>query len=198
MSKHVTKILIAEDDVFLRKVYVTKLNKEGFDVSAASDGEEAMVKLREVKPDLALIDLVMPVMTGFEVLEHMAADKELRSIPVIVVSNLGQASDIKRAEALGAKDYLIKSNSSIAATVEKIRSVLSRSQEGSLTELSEDGVTQTPVNYVLHLKPNFGDYQRLLVDCPWLQTLEKPDLQLTLHHSRGRKFTISFANSEEK
>jgi len=127
MANNKFHILVAEDDHFLRKVYMTKLTQEGFDVIVATDGEEALKKIKATPPDLMLLDIVMPKMNGFDVLEEMKDDPSLSSIPVIVLSNLGQSDDIQRARELGAKDYLVKANFSINEVVTKIRTFLDKS-----------------------------------------------------------------------
>jgi two-component system response regulator VicR len=120
------KILVAEDDKFLVNVLLSKLSKEGFEVIHAFDGEEALAKVCEKKPDLVLLDLVIPVKDGFEVLKEIKADEALKDIPVIILSNLGQDEDIKRGQELGAEDYLVKTNLSLGEVVEKIKQHLSQ------------------------------------------------------------------------
>ena len=118
------KILIVEDDKTLIKMYQTKLTLENFEVEVAYDGEEGLEKLKTVSPDLVLLDLAMPKLDGFEFLKKMMADASLKKIPVVVLSNLGQESDIKKATDFGAKDYLIKANLTPRQVVEKIRKYL--------------------------------------------------------------------------
>ena len=85
------------------------------------DGREALKKIRSEEPDMVLLDLIMPEKNGFEVLEEMKKDKALKNIPVIVLSNLGQESDVDQGKKLGAVDYLIKSNVSIKEVIEVIK-----------------------------------------------------------------------------
>lgn len=118
------KIAVVEDDKFLRKVYESKLPKEGFEVVSAGDGKAGVELIRKEKPDLVLLDLIMPVMTGFEVLETLKADTKFKMPKIIVLSNLGQDEDIARSKELGAADFLIKSNLSIKEIVEKIKQYL--------------------------------------------------------------------------
>ncbi len=120
------KILVVEDETFLVKIYAVKLKKEGFDVMIANDGEAAVRSAEEFKPDLILLDLILPKMNGFEALEKIRAGTVNRKTPVIVLSNLGQEEDIKRAAALGADDYLVKANFSIQDIVAKIRETLDK------------------------------------------------------------------------
>ena len=107
------KLLLVEDDPFLSSLLKARLAKEGFVVNYASDGEEALELLRKEKPDLVLLDLILPKKSGFEVLEIMRDDPRLVKLPVMIVSNLGQESDIARGKELGAVAYFIKAKTSI-------------------------------------------------------------------------------------
>lgn len=118
------KVLVVEDDKFLMKVYQSKLTKEGFNVLAVSDGEEAIAKAKAEKPQMVLLDLIIPKKDGFEVLAALKDDPELQSIPVLILSNLGQNEDLKKAMALGAVDYVVKSDMSIEDVLTKIRQYL--------------------------------------------------------------------------
>jgi DNA-binding response OmpR family regulator len=118
------KVLIAEDDKFLLKAYQVKLSKSGHDVKYARNGSEALSVLEEFSPDLVVLDLIMPGKDGFTVLEEMKKDEKLKHIPVLVTSNLGQKEDRDRAIALGAKDYIIKSDLSLNDLVGKINSII--------------------------------------------------------------------------
>jgi len=102
------KVLIIEDEEIMIDLLQRKLTQEGYEVSVARDGKEGLEVMREVKPDLILLDIIMPRMGGFGVMEEMAKDKELKKIPVIVISNSGQPVELDRAQKLGAKDWLIK------------------------------------------------------------------------------------------
>ena len=115
------KVLIIEDDKFLTKIYKAKLEKEGLEADFANNGEEGLEKLEKTKPKAVLLDLVMPLMDGFEVLEHVQKDPKLRKIPILVLSNLGQEDDRERAKKLGAKDFIVKSDTSIKAVVDLIK-----------------------------------------------------------------------------
>lgn len=123
MTNEPVKVLVAEDDNFLMKVYQSKLIKEGFQIIAATDGEMAIEKIEKERPDIVLLDLIMPVKNGFEVLEEINANPELKKIPVLILSNLGQESDIEKGIQLGAVDFIVKSNMSIQGVVDKIRSL---------------------------------------------------------------------------
>lgn len=119
-----TKVLIAEDDAFLIKAYAAKLQKEGFEVFLAGNGQEAVDMARQKNPEIILLDMIMPVKTGFDALEDLKNDEELKKIPVVVLSNLGQEEDIDYAKKLGAVDYLVKSNISMKDVVEKIKKIV--------------------------------------------------------------------------
>lgn len=116
------KILIAEDEVALAKAMQLKLIKSGYDVKIAVDGQEAMDMVKKNGYNLMLLDLIMPKKDGFVVLQEMQKNKI--SLPVIVVSNLGQEEDLKKAKNLGAKGYLIKANSTLEEIVKKINDYL--------------------------------------------------------------------------
>lgn len=118
------KILIIEDDKFLRDLIAKKLIKEDFEISEAIDGEEGARKVKEEKPDLILLDLILPGIDGFEVLSKIKEDPGLASIPVIILSNLGQKDDVERGLKLGAVDYLIKAHFTPGEIIEKIKKAL--------------------------------------------------------------------------
>jgi len=118
-------ILIIEDDKFLRDLIAQKLLREGFGIAEAVDGEKGLKKVKEVKPDLILLDLILPGMDGFEVLAKIKEEPVLAEIPVIILSNLGQKDDIERGLKLGAIDYLIKAHFTPGEIIEKIKKALS-------------------------------------------------------------------------
>jgi DNA-binding response OmpR family regulator len=120
------KILIIEDDRFLRELMVRKLKMENLEVVEAEDGAEGLKKIKEEKPDLVLLDLILPEMDGFEVLEQKRKDEEIKDIPVIILSNLGQKEEIDRGLQLGAKDYLVKAHFSPSEIIEKIKLFLQK------------------------------------------------------------------------
>ncbi|MEX0919088.1 MAG: response regulator [Candidatus Paceibacterota bacterium] len=120
------KILIAEDDHYLAWALSDKLSRRGFTVEKVANGREAMAKLKENKPDLLILDILMPIYSGFQVMEDIRANADLADISVVVLSNLDQESDIKRAKDLGAIEYLVKSNIKLKAVVAKIEDILRR------------------------------------------------------------------------
>lgn len=119
------RLLIIEDDDVLRDVLAEKLEKNGYSVDRAEDGIVAMEKMRMVKPDLILLDILMPRMNGIEVLEALHADQNLKDIPVIIISNSGQPLEIARAQELGAREFLVKAVFDPNEVLEKVKNVLS-------------------------------------------------------------------------
>lgn len=117
-------ILVIEDDKFLRELISRKLIGEGFDVLEAVDGEEGIKKIKEGKPDLVLLDLILPSIDGFEVLTRVRDDPAVSSIPIIILSNLGQREEVEKGLKLGAIDYLIKAHFTPGEIIEKIKNVL--------------------------------------------------------------------------
>ena len=118
------KILVIEDDRFLRELIVRKLTIEGYDVVQAIDGEQGLEKIKSEKPDLVLLDLILPGIDGFEVLSQVKKDESLSHIPIIILSNLGQRSEVEKGLNLGATDYMIKAHFTPDEIVEKIRNIL--------------------------------------------------------------------------
>lgn len=118
-------ILIVEDDEFISDVYQRKLLLEGFEVALAKDGEEALRTIRERRPDLVLLDIMIPLKDGFQVLSGLRVDAGLSDIRVVVMSNLSQGKDIAHAKELGALDYIVKSNIALSDMVQRIRKALS-------------------------------------------------------------------------
>lgn len=107
------KILIVEDDRFLSSIIKSRMERNGYLVEQAFDGEDGLTKLHDFKPDLVVLDLIMPKVSGFEFLERIANDPEFNNVPILIASNLGQESDIEKAKSLGAIDYYVKVRTSI-------------------------------------------------------------------------------------
>lgn len=120
------KVMVVEDDEHISKVYEIKLAKEGIIASVARDGEEAVTKIASEKPDLILLDLMLPKKDGFGVLEDIKKVPELATIPVIILSNLGQKTDQDRALALGANEYLVKVDYPIQEIIDKVKGYLAK------------------------------------------------------------------------
>lgn len=114
------KILLIEDEEIIIGLLQKKLLQQGYEVSIAKDGEAGIRTMREKRPDLVLLDIIMPKMGGFEVMEEMGKDKELKDIPVIVISNSGQPVELDRAQKLGAKDWLIKTEFDPREVLDKV------------------------------------------------------------------------------
>lgn len=124
MKKTTVRILLVEDDRILRRAVQTTLRRHGFNVVAADDGEKALRLAKTEVPRLVLLDLIIPKVQGFEVLRRLKQDPKTASIPVVILSNLGQESDVKQAIALGAVDYLVKANLSLDQLVKKVGQLL--------------------------------------------------------------------------
>jgi DNA-binding response OmpR family regulator len=118
------RILLVEDEPLLGNLLKQRLEKEGFEIVLAHDGEEALAKLRESKPDLILLDIILPKISGFELMETLQADPQFERAPVIIISNLGQESDIARGQALGAIQYFVKAKVSIEELVEHVKTFM--------------------------------------------------------------------------
>ncbi|NMB92503.1 MAG: response regulator [Parcubacteria group bacterium] len=116
-------ILLVEDDPFLSSILQLKLEKENFKTIRAADGEEALNLLTEqgIKPSAILLDLILPKRNGFEVLETIRQDPTLEKLPVIIISNLGQPTDIERGKALGVIDYFVKAKLSVDELVNRVK-----------------------------------------------------------------------------
>lgn len=124
------KILLVEDDPFLSSLLKNRLLKEKFDVSLARDGDEAINFLKSNKPDLVLLDLILPKKSGFEVMEEIRSDSQLNAseISIIIISNLGQPEDVQRGQELGAVEYFVKAKTSIDDLVEKIKDFVGKTK----------------------------------------------------------------------
>lgn len=122
------KLLIIEDDLFLLNMYASKFELEGFEVIIAEDGEKGWKTAIKDIPDVILLDIMMPKMNGFEVLEKLKSDDKVSKIPVILLTNLSQRDEIERAMNLGAADFLIKAHFRPSEVVEKIKKLLNIQQ----------------------------------------------------------------------
>ncbi len=117
-------ILLVEDDPFLIDIYSDKFKDAGFAVETVGDGETTLNEIREKKPDLVILDLVLPHIDGWEILRQIKKDPALSPIPVIIFSNLGQGADIEKGQALGATKYLIKSRHTPSEVLEEVKKIL--------------------------------------------------------------------------
>ncbi len=118
-------ILIVEDDTILRDLISQKLKKENnYEIVEAIDGEEGLKKAKEKKPDIILLDLILPGMDGFGVLEQIKNGPETAKIPVVILSNLGQKEEIEKGMKLGATDFLIKAHFTLSEIAKKVKALL--------------------------------------------------------------------------
>jgi CheY-like chemotaxis protein len=123
-DKKTFKVLVVEDEKFLIKIYDMKLKNEGFDVSLAEDGEEAVKAAVSEKMDIILLDLVLPKMNCLEVLENIRKSPMNKDTPVIILSNIANTEFVDKAKALGVIDYFTKANTALSEIVTKIREKL--------------------------------------------------------------------------
>lgn len=117
-------VLLVEDDIFLSGIYQKKFEMEGFKISTADNGEKGLNDAKKKKPDIVLLDILLPKLDGFSVLEQLQADASTKSIPVILLTNLGQKDDVEKGLEAGAVDYLIKAHFKPSEIVDKVKKVL--------------------------------------------------------------------------
>ena len=118
------RIVVIEDDKILLKALNIELLSSGFEVLSADNGKAGLELVKKEKPDLVLLDLILPEMHGFEVLKLLKEDEELRVIPVVILSDLGQVLDIEKGMSLGAKDYHVKAANDLSKLSKKINEIL--------------------------------------------------------------------------
>ena len=123
------KILLVEDEEIMVILLQKKLSQEGYDVEVARNGEEGLALAKKFLPDLVLMDIVMPKMGGLEVMEEMKKDKSLNRIPIIIISNSGQPVELDRAQKLGARDWLIKTEFDPKEVIEKVKKQLPNTED---------------------------------------------------------------------
>lgn len=123
------KILLAEDDPFLIDIYSTKFKSVGFELSVADSGDQVLAKLKEFNPDILLLDIVLPGISGWEALAQIKKDPQFSSLKIIVLSNLGQKSEVEKGIEMGADGYLIKAHYTPTQIVEEINKVLEPKQQ---------------------------------------------------------------------
>jgi DNA-binding response OmpR family regulator len=121
-----TKVLLVEDDVALRDIYSARFMAENYEVATASDGEMALTQAVKEKPDLIVLDVMMPKISGFDVLDILRATPETKGTKVIMMTALSQAADIDKGKSLGADEYLVKSEVTLTDVIEKAKEVLTR------------------------------------------------------------------------
>jgi two-component system phosphate regulon response regulator PhoB len=123
-NKNPKRILLVEDDNALASVYLTRLEAEGFDVRRADNGEDALASALTYKPDLVILDVMMPKVSGFDVLDILRNTPETAGLKIVMLTALSQDSDKQRAEALGVDEYLVKSQVVIADVIDRVRAHL--------------------------------------------------------------------------
>jgi two-component system phosphate regulon response regulator PhoB len=123
----VAKLLLVEDDALLIRLYQKKFAKDGHQVISARDGEEGLVAIEREQPDLVLLDIMMPKLSGIEMLERIKANPTTRAVPVIMLSNMSGEEEQERALELGAVAYIVKSNSDPAQVAAKVKEILAAS-----------------------------------------------------------------------
>lgn len=163
-------VLVVEDTELLRRMYADRLTIDGFRVLTAADGLEALGILRSETPDLILLDVIMPTMSGLEVLERVQKDSRLQRIPVLILSNLGEDQDIRRCIEMGATDYLIKNDARPADISTKVSAIL-RSRGGK----SDAAV------YRLMIRDREGDADRFVADAGLTRRLWCPACEVELN-----------------
>ncbi len=118
------KILIIEDDAFLKNLESAKFNREGFEVMPATTSEDVERVLAQSVPDVVLLDLVLPGVDGFGILEKLKKDEKTKNVPVIIFSNLSDQKDVERAKSLGAFEYIVKANYTLDEIAQKIKTIV--------------------------------------------------------------------------
>lgn len=117
-------ILVVEDDDFLSTLLTTRFQQAGFNVLVAKDGDEAIEALKTNKPNLIMLDIILPKKSGFEVLEQIQNDPTLQKAPVVITSNLGQQSDVERGRSMGVMEYFVKAETPIEDMVARINQIM--------------------------------------------------------------------------
>ena len=118
------KILIADDDPFISEIYTLRFQEIGFEVDAAADGKTTLIKARKEKPDIILLDIVIPSTGGFEILQQLRKDANAEQLKIILLTDLGQKEDVEQGLKLGANDYIIKAHFTPSEVVDKVKSIL--------------------------------------------------------------------------
>jgi two-component system alkaline phosphatase synthesis response regulator PhoP len=126
-EKNSKKILMVEDNIFLRKLYRDKLTRAGFGFVEATNGVEGLNKAVFEKPDLIILDLILPRKNGFDVLAELKEKPDVKNTPVIILSNLSQEADIKEAMKLGAEEYLVKTEVRLSEVVDMVKKIIKKS-----------------------------------------------------------------------
>ena len=132
------KVLLIEDDEFLGKIILDKLQEEGYEAEVVENGKAGFERLKEMRPDLLLLDIVLPGMNGYEILEEKHKDESIARIPTVIVSNSGQPVEINRALELGVKDYIIKAQFEPDEVLSKVEKYIDKSDKEEEAEAPSD------------------------------------------------------------
>lgn len=125
-NQNIKMVFVVEDDKFMRNLLINKLQKEGFQTEGLGSGEEALELMKTKTPNLILLDLILPNMDGFEVIQYLKSDPRLSNIPVLILSNLGEKKDVEKAEEIGVAGFLIKANFTPSEIIKKIHDLLNK------------------------------------------------------------------------
>ncbi len=120
------RVLVVEDDVFQAKAYEIKFSSDGLEVILATDGEQAISHLEEDPADVVVLDLLLPGMSGFDVLQAIRKSSKWGKVPVVILSNLGQQQDISKGKALGANDYIIKTEGTLDSIIKRVEGYINK------------------------------------------------------------------------
>lgn len=126
MADKKNTVALIEDDPLIAEMYTTKFTKEGFAIQHAADGAAGLELVKKLQPDIILLDIIMPKMDGFQVLQQLRATADFKHTPVVMLTNLGQEEDVQKGREFGATDYFIKTNFTPAAIVDKVRALLKK------------------------------------------------------------------------
>ena len=124
MATHKPIVALIEDDELIAEMYATKFTKEGYDLRHAADGFSGLELVKKDMPDIILLDIIMPKMDGFQLLQELRKQEQFKNLPIIMLTNLGQEEDVQKGRELGATDYFIKTNFTPQAIVDKVRTLL--------------------------------------------------------------------------
>lgn len=120
------KVLIVDDDPYISEMYLIKFRESGFEAETSPNGKDALERIKIFNPDILLLDIVMPIYDGFEILKMLKTSGDLQKIKVVILSNLGQKEDAEKGMALGATDYIIKAHFTPSEVVAKVRDILAK------------------------------------------------------------------------
>lgn len=120
------RVLIIDDDPLILDIYTLKFKEQGFEVEIATTGKEGLKMAKEYRPDAILLDIVMPAIDGFEILQELKKDKTAYPSKVVLLTNLGQREEVERGKALGADDYIIKAHFTPSEVVDKVKNTLNK------------------------------------------------------------------------